>query len=58
MRELWMKFEDWLLQQFPRTVAIATPFSDPLFPTKDYQKFLRSLGYVPGVKAAFTKIVR
>jgi hypothetical protein len=58
MRDLWIKFEDWLLKQFPQTVTIATPFSDPLFPTKAYQKFLRSLGYEQGDKAAFTKLVR
>jgi hypothetical protein len=35
----------WLLRQFPQTRQIVTPWSDPAFPTRAYQAFLRELGY-------------
>lgn len=58
MKQLWTGFEEWLLKQFPQAVTIATPFSDPLFETQDYQQFLRSLGYEQGDKAAFIKLIK
>lgn len=58
MPKLWESVEYWLLQQFPKTVEIATPWSDPLFPTRDYQQFLRSRGFEQAATAAFTKRVK
>lgn len=55
MAALWRSFEDWLRRRFPETRTIATPFSDPLFSTEEYQAFLRSLGFSPIGKAVFGK---
>ena len=55
MQKLWQSVERYLLTQFPKATQVVTPFDDPLFPTKDYQAFLRSLGYKPIAQAAFGK---
>jgi hypothetical protein len=55
MTALWYSFEAWLRQRFPDTRTIATPFSDPLFQTQEYQAFLRTLGFSPIEKAVFGK---
>jgi hypothetical protein len=59
MRRLWQAFELWLLERFPQATTIATPFNDPIArTTKEYQAFLRSLGYAPIAKAAFGRQLR
>jgi hypothetical protein len=57
MRDLWRSVEKYLRAQFPQIERIATPFSDPLYPTEEYQAFLRTLGYEPVAKAAYGKLV-
>jgi hypothetical protein len=59
MRNLWKGFEHWLLKQYPDTATIATTTRDPIAETvKEYQTFLKSLGYSPLFKTAFGKKVR
>ena len=55
MTALWQSFEDWLRRRFPDIRTIATPFSDPLFETAEYQTFLGRLGFAPLSEAAFGK---
>lgn len=38
-------------------LRIVTPWSDPAFETKEYQAFLRLLGYEPVEKAAYGKLL-
>lgn len=57
MRDLWQSVERHLHTQFSEVERIATPFSDPLYPTEEYQSFLRTLGYEPIAKAAYGKLV-
>jgi len=56
MKQLWTKFEQWLVQQFPEATRIATPSNDPIAQSiEEYQAFLRSLGYEPITEPAFGK---
>ena len=55
MTALWQGMERWLTERFPEVQRLVTPFRDPLFSDKDYQAFLRRLGYAPVVQAAFGK---
>ena len=57
MQHLWKQTEQQLHIKFPQAERIVTPFSDPLFETKEYQTFLRSLGYEPVAKAAYGKLL-
>jgi hypothetical protein len=59
MQKLWQSFEHWLTKQFPKASTLATPFNDPIAESiKEYQGFLKSLGYSPLAKAAYGKKVR
>jgi hypothetical protein len=56
MEGLWRSFEHWLVKRFPKAQTIATPFKDPIAETtKEYQGFLKSLGYSAIAEAAFGK---
>jgi len=57
MRQLWQQTEQQLHAKFPQAERVVTPFSDPLFETKEYQAFLRSLGFEPVAQAAFGKLL-
>jgi hypothetical protein len=59
MQKLWKGFEHWLIKQFPHATTLATPFNDPIAQSiKEYQAFLKTLGYSPLAEAAFGKNVR
>jgi hypothetical protein len=58
MRLLWTRFEKWLLTQYPQTSRIVTPWADPLWEQKEYQTFLKSLGFQKGKPGLFTKLVK
>lgn len=60
MRGLWTGFEQFLTTQFPDAVQIATTYSDPAYPTEQYQEFLAALGYSahPTAKAAWSKALQ
>ncbi len=55
MRHLWLRVEHYLLHRFPQAKTLVTPYTDPLFPSNDYQALLRSLGYTSVSQAAFGK---
>jgi hypothetical protein len=56
MRQLWERFESWLIQKFPDATTIATPFNDPIAQSiEEYQSFLKTLGYTSVAEAAFGK---
>jgi hypothetical protein len=57
MRQLWQHTEQALHAKFPQAEKIVTPFSDPLFETKEYQTFLQTIGYEPVAKAAYGKLL-
>ena len=58
MRNLWQRFEHWLIKQFPQAKTIATPLNDPIAESiEEYQAFLKKLGYSPLAEAAFGKHV-
>lgn len=57
MRQLWQHTEQQLHTKFPQAERVVTPFSDPLFEIKEYQAFLRSLGYEPVAQAAYGKLL-
>jgi hypothetical protein len=41
MKNLWKRFELWLVKKFPNALTLATPFNDPIAETIDeYQSFL------------------
>lgn len=54
---LWRGFERFLLGQFPDATQLVTTHTDPLYPTEDYQAFLRDQGYTPLRPGAFAKEV-
>ncbi len=49
------RVEHYLLHRFPQAKTLVTPYTDPLFPSNDYQALLRSLGYTSVSQAAFGK---
>jgi hypothetical protein len=57
MQGLWSGFEEFLYARFPDAVQIATTYSDPDYPTDQYQEFLHALGYSPHptAQAAWSK---
>jgi hypothetical protein len=58
MVQLWTGFERWLLERYPETERIVTPWMDPLWQPKDYQAFLRRRGYKEGEPGTYTKLLR
>jgi hypothetical protein len=48
MANLWTGFEQWLLNRYPETERIVTPYADPIWNIKEYQAFLRARGYKKG----------
>jgi hypothetical protein len=58
MASLWTQFEQWLLNRYPETERIVTPFADPIWNTKEYQAFLRARGYTKGHSGTFTKLLK
>jgi hypothetical protein len=54
MQNLWQSFERYLVQKFPKAETLATPFNDPIAESiKEYQAFLKILGYSPIAEAAY-----
>jgi len=60
MTDLWQGFERFLTTQFPEATQIATTYSDPEYPTEQYQEFLTNLGYRahPTAQAAWSKALQ
>jgi len=57
MRQLWKTIEHHLHTKFSEAERIITPYSDPIYPTKPYQTFLKSLGYEQLAPAAYGKLL-
>jgi hypothetical protein len=55
MPRLWTGFERWLTERFPQAERIATPWMDPIWEPKEYQKYLRTQGYKRSVPGLFIK---
>jgi hypothetical protein len=58
MVNLWTGFEQWLLNRYPETERIVTPYADPIWNIKEYQAFLRARGYTKGRSGTFTKLLK
>lgn len=58
MTDLWAAFERWLLERYPETGRIVTPWMDPLWQPKEYQAFLRKRGYKRGHPGTYVKLLR
>jgi hypothetical protein len=57
MKGLWTSVERYLLGRFPKTARIITTDKDPMFDDREYQVFLRDLGYQPVAQALYGKDV-
>jgi hypothetical protein len=57
MQGLWTSVESYLLTHFPKTARIITTDKDPMFDDREYQRFLRELGYRPVALALYGKDV-
>jgi hypothetical protein len=58
MQDLWQSFERWLLQRFPETEVISTPFNDPIAEnSEEYQDFLKKLEFSATEQGVFGKVV-
>jgi len=57
MPAFWQGVERWILQQFPQTQQVITPFRERIFPDDQYQAFLGRQGYAPVSQAAWGKRV-
>jgi hypothetical protein len=58
MSQLWTGFEKWLLDRYPETEKIVTPYADPIWNVKEYQSFLRARGYKKGISGTFVKLLK
>jgi hypothetical protein len=57
MKGLWTSVESYLLTRFRKTAQIITTDKDPMFDDREYQRFLRELGYRPVAQALYGKDV-
>jgi hypothetical protein len=55
MALLWSAFEQWLIKRYPEAKQVVTPWSDPMWPTEEYQAFLRARGYRKAAPGLFAK---
>src|SRR5579884_4419551 len=53
--QLWTGFERWLLEHFPDTESLETPWRDPQWQPIEYQAFLRKRGYHEGKAGIYRK---
>jgi hypothetical protein len=58
MTQLWVAFENWLIQRYPEAEKIVTPWMDPLWQAKEYQTFLRKREYKRGEPGMFAKLLK
>jgi hypothetical protein len=58
MALLWTGFEKWLINRYPETEKILTPWADPIWQVKEYQSFLRKRGFKRGNKGTFVKLLK
>ena len=58
MANLWIGFEQWLLNRYPDTERIITPHADPIWNVKEYQAFLRARGYKKDLPGTFSKLLK
>ena len=57
MSQLWIGFEKWLLNRYPGTEKIVTPYADPIWNVKEYQSFLKAQGYKKSSSGTFVKLL-
>jgi hypothetical protein len=57
MQGRWRSVEGYLLTRFPKTAHLITTDKDPMFADREYQAFLRDLGYQPVAQALYGKTI-
>jgi hypothetical protein len=57
MLQLWTGFEECLINRYPETVKILTPWADLIWQVKEYQSFLRKQGHKRENPGIFAKLL-